>query len=91
VQLSLEKAACMRSVDHAAELAGGYDALAERLGVCSNDVVDWVCGMACPDTTTFLFVLDLIMEETRKLASSTMAFGLAEQALAKASDSSKAV
>jgi hypothetical protein len=81
----------MRSVDHAAELAGGYDALAERLGVCSSDVVDWSRGIAYPDTTTFLFVLDLIMEETRKLAGTLMAFGLAEQTVAKARRTSKAV
>lgn len=80
----------MRSVDHAAELVGGYDALAERLGVCFENVVDWARGTACPDTTTFLFVLDLIMEETRKLTGALMAFGLAEQALAKARGSSKA-
>ena len=81
----------MRSVDHAAELAGGYDALAERLGVGSRDVVDWVRGAASPDTTTFLFVLDVIMEETRKLSGALMAFGLAEQAVAKARTSSRTV
>jgi hypothetical protein len=80
----------MRSVDHAAELAGGYDALAERLGVSSKEVVDWARGLARPDTTTFLFVLDFIMEETRRLANATMAFGLTEQAVAKARKSSKA-
>ena len=81
----------MRSVDHAAELAGGYDALADRLGVCSANVVAWVRGTACPDTTTFLFVLDFIMEETRRLAGAVMALGLAEQVVAKARRTSRAV
>jgi hypothetical protein len=35
-------------VDHAAELAGGADVLAQRLGVRSSDVVAWVSGTACP-------------------------------------------
>jgi hypothetical protein len=62
----------MRSVDHAAELAGGYEALAERLGVSAERVADWTVGLETPDTTTFLFVLDVIMEETQKLARASM-------------------
>ena len=81
----------MRSVDHAAELVGGYEALAERLGVRPEQVMDWSLGLARPNTATLLFVLDLIMQETQKLSSAAVAFELARQALAKARHSSKAL
>jgi hypothetical protein len=81
----------MRSVEHAAELAGGYEALAARLGVRTEKVMDWSLGLASPDTAAFLFLLDLIMQETQKLLQAAVAFELAGQALAKArSSSSKA-
>ena len=81
----------MHSVDHAAELAGGYEALARRLGVRTEQVMDWSLGLDSPDTTAFLFVLDLIMQETQKLSQAAVAFELARQALAKARRSSKAL
>jgi hypothetical protein len=80
----------MCSVDHAAELAGGYEALGQRLGVRSEQVMDWALGLDSPDTATFLFVLDLIMQETQKLSSAAVAFELARQALDKARRSSQA-
>jgi hypothetical protein len=81
----------MRSVDHAAELVGGYEALAERLGVPPERVMDWSLGFGSPNTATLLFVLDVIMQETQKLSSAAVAFELARQALAKARRSSKAL
>ena len=83
-------AVSMRSVDHAAELVGGYEALGQRLGVRTEQVMDWSLGLASPNTATLLFVLDLIMQETQKLSSAAVAFELAGQALAKARRTSKA-
>jgi hypothetical protein len=80
----------VRSVDHAAEFAGGYAELAARLGVRPDQVIDWSLGLRKPDTTTFLFVLDVIMHETQKLSSAALAFELAQQAITKARKSSKA-
>lgn len=79
----------MRSVDHAAELAGGYEELAARLGVRPEEVMDWSLGLGSPDTATFLFVLDLILQETQKLSSAALAFELAREALTKAQKGSK--
>jgi hypothetical protein len=42
-----------------------------------------------PDTTTYLFVLDYIIEETRKLSRSVMAYAIAEQAVSKARNASR--
>ena len=79
----------MRSVEHAAELAGGYGALAMRLGVPEDQVVGWAQGTVTPETTQLLLLLDLIILETRNLSRNAMAFGLAEQALAKARSTSR--
>jgi hypothetical protein len=81
----------MRSVEHAAELVGGYEALAERLGARPEEVLDWSLGFGSPNTATLLFVLELIMQETQKLSRAAVAFELARQALAKARHSSKAL
>ena len=78
----------MCSVDHAAELVGGYEALGQRLGVRTEEVMDWSLGLGRPDTGTFLFMLDIIMQETQKLSSAAAAFELARQVLAKARASS---
>ena len=80
----------MSSVDHAAELVGGYEALGQRLGVRTEEVMDWSLGLERPNTATLLFVLDVIMQETQKLSSAAVAFELAGQALAKARRTSKA-
>jgi hypothetical protein len=80
----------MTSVDHAAELVGGYEALGQRLGVRTEQVMDWSLGLVSPNTATLLFVLDVIMQETQKLSRAAVAFELAGQVLAKARRSSKA-
>jgi DNA-binding transcriptional regulator YdaS (Cro superfamily) len=80
----------MCSVDHAAELVGGYEALGQRLGVSTEEVMDWSLGLGRPNTATLLFVFDVIMQETQKLTSAAVAFELAGQALAKARRTSKA-
>jgi len=88
--VSIGSAVSMGSVDHAAELVGGYEALGQRLGVRTEEVMDWSLGLVSPNTATFLFVLDIIMQETQKLSSAALAFELAGQALAKARRTSKA-
>jgi len=80
----------MCSVGHAAELDGGYEALGQRLGVRTEEVMDWSLGLRNPNTATFLFILDIVMQETQKLSSAAVAFELAGQALARARRTSKA-
>jgi hypothetical protein len=67
----------MRSVEHAAELAGGYDELASRLGVSTAEVIAWTAGARTPPTASFLRVLDCIMVETQTIyqAASARAAG----------------
>jgi hypothetical protein len=86
----MDEAVYMRSVEQAAELAGGYEELARRLQVPTEDVIDWSRGKDKPGVDVFLLMLDLIMDETHKLSRAATAFGLAEQVLAKAARSSKA-
>ena len=80
----------MCSVGHAAELVGGYEALGQRLGVRTEEVMDWSLGLRNPNTATFLFILDIVMQETQKLSSAAIAFELARQVIAKARDGSRA-
>lgn len=72
------------SVEHAATLVGGRNALARRLGVEREDVLAWTRGEKTPSTMALLLVLDIVVMETRKLASAAMAQGLMEITLAKA-------
>jgi hypothetical protein len=90
VQVTFGTPVCMSSVDHAAELVGGYEALGQRLGVRTEQVMDWSLGLVSPNTATLLFVLDVIMHETQELSRAAVAFELAGQVLAKARRSSKA-
>ena len=83
-------AVSMHSVEYAVELVGGYEALGQRLGVRTEEVMDWSLGLRSPNTATFLFILDLIMQEAQKLSSAAVAFELAGQVLAKARCSSQA-
>lgn len=87
----MENDVYIRSIQHAVDLAGGHEALAGRLGVSAKDVLRWSLGEVRPDTMAFLFVLDFIIEETRKLSREMMALGLAEQVVAKAQSRSKAI
>jgi hypothetical protein len=85
----VDKETYMPSVRHAVELVGGYDALAKRVGVTSDEIVGWAQGTRTPSIRDLLFVLDVVMVETRKIVSAAMAFGLAELTLAKAASSAK--
>lgn len=85
----MDKDLYMRSVEHAAELAGGYGSLAHRLGVAEDQVEGWARGTVTPETTQLLLLLDIIILETRNLSRNAMAFGLAEQVVAKARASSR--
>lgn len=86
---AVEKAQYRRSVRHAAEMVGGYEELAKRLRVGKTVVSQWAAGDDIPDTMRFLFLLDLILVETRKLSAVAMAFGLVEEAIAKACPTGK--
>jgi hypothetical protein len=74
----------MRSVQHAAELSGGDEALAARLRVPVHEVRAWSAGTRQPSTADYLLILDLVITETKKLTREAMARGAAEMAIAKA-------
>ena len=90
MQLSFTREEAMRSVDYAAELCGGYPALAQRLFAGPEDVIAWSSGRAFPDNTSLLIILDIILQGTKKLSGAVEANELAQQAVRKAQKSSKA-
>lgn len=53
-----------RSVEMAAEILGGRDAVARYLGVNPNDVLSWLEGRTEPAISLFLRLVDLIEEKT---------------------------
>lgn len=64
-------------------LAGGCDALANRLDVAADELLAWTRGTRTPDTVALLRVFDVVMVETRNLSRAAMARGLAEVTLAR--------
>jgi hypothetical protein len=79
----------MRSVAYAAELCGGYAALAQRLFARADDVIGRSSGRAFPDNTNFLIILHIILLETKQLSRAVEALELAEVAVRKAQRSSR--
>lgn len=57
-----------RSVEMAAEILGGNDAVAEYLGVQPQDVLSWTAGETEPATKVFLRIVELIEQKTVKAA-----------------------
>jgi hypothetical protein len=55
----------IQSVEEAADMAGGYEGLAERLGVERDEVLSWVAGLSAPPTAAFLRIVDMLLEELR--------------------------
>jgi len=60
----MAKAVYQRSIEMAAEILGGNDAVARYLGVNSADVLSWLEGRAEPAITLFLQLVDLIEKKT---------------------------
>jgi DNA-binding transcriptional regulator YdaS (Cro superfamily) len=52
----------IQSIVDAAEVAGGYDALAECLGVAPQEVRRWAEGNYAPPTGAFLRILEMLLE-----------------------------
>jgi hypothetical protein len=50
----------------AAEILGGARALAQRLQVSMPDLTRWLAGVEKPSIGTFLKVIDILLEESRK-------------------------
>lgn len=78
------------SIEHAAALVGGSEALANRLGVTPEELLGWVRGTQVPSIVSLLRVLDVVIIETRDLSRAAMAQGVAEMALAKAAAQARA-
>jgi transcriptional regulator with XRE-family HTH domain len=50
----------IESVEDAAALAGGYDQLADALGVSAGEVRGWAAGTAIPEVSALLRLIDLV-------------------------------
>ena len=53
-----------RTLQKAAELAGGHKALARFLHVPVGELEKWIRGQGTPPLGTFLKAVDLVLEET---------------------------
>jgi predicted transcriptional regulator len=60
----MSKAVYQRSVEMAAEILGSNDAVAQYLGVKSDEVLEWLNGTAEPAINLFLRLVDLIEKKT---------------------------
>jgi hypothetical protein len=68
----------IESVEDAAALAGGYDRLAEALGVSSEEVRGWAAGTAIPEISALLRLIDLVTGAPDPTGRSTTASPAAE-------------
>jgi predicted transcriptional regulator len=66
----MAKAVYRRSVEMAAEILGGNDAVANYLGVTADDVLSWLDGKSEPAINFFLRLVDLIEQKTVNAARS---------------------
>jgi hypothetical protein len=55
------KALYIQSVADAAALAGGYERLAEALGVTADEVERWSAGTTIPECAVFLRLIDIVL------------------------------
>ena len=53
-----------RTMQKAAELAGGHKMLAKQLHVPTAELQKWIAGAGTPPTATFLKAVDLVLDET---------------------------
>jgi DNA-binding transcriptional regulator YdaS (Cro superfamily) len=53
-----------RAVQKAVQLAGGRQALADRLGLDLPDIEAWIAGQRRPPMAQLLQIIDLILDET---------------------------
>ena len=53
-----------RTLQKAAELAGGHKTLARHLRVPMAELQKWIAGKDTPPTATFLKAVDLVLDET---------------------------
>jgi hypothetical protein len=53
-----------RTMQKAAELAGGHKKLARHLRVPIAELQKWIAGAGTPPTATFLKAVDLVLDET---------------------------
>lgn len=60
----MEKNVYRRSVEMAAEVLGGDEAVATYLGVTATDVANWKAGDSEPAIAFFLRIVDLIEQKT---------------------------
>jgi hypothetical protein len=56
------KALYIQSVEDAAFIAGGYDRLADALGVSIDEVDSWSAGRAIPECAMFLRLIEILLD-----------------------------
>jgi hypothetical protein len=60
---TMRKAKYIQTMEHAAQVAGGYERLAGTLGVSGDELQRWMEGSTAPRPLLFLRVLDLVLND----------------------------
>jgi len=63
-----------RTVLRACAICGDEVALAQRLGVSVAKVVDWILGDVPVDSDSFLMLVDIVLQDNRKLIEANREF-----------------
>lgn len=66
----MAKPVYQRSVEMAAQILGGHDAVAEYLGIAPEMVANWAAGHSEPAVNFFLRLVELIERKTVEAARS---------------------
>jgi hypothetical protein len=61
----------VESIEDAAAIAGGYDRLAARLGVSTEEVERWSAGDSVPECEVLLRLIDLVTGSSGPTGKST--------------------
>ena len=63
---TMQKAKYIQTMEHAAQVAGGYERLAGALGVSGDELQGWMEGSTAPRPLLFLRVLDLVLNDLER-------------------------
>ena len=64
-----------KAVERAAQMCGGYEQLARRIGAKLEEVASWANGAAEPSPAAFVALSDILLGDSMKLARKTLLTG----------------
>jgi hypothetical protein len=63
---TIPRAKYIQTMEHAVQVAGGYERLAGALGVSGDELHGWLEGSTAPAPLLFLRVLDLVLNDLER-------------------------